>query len=106
MGGHQHTEAVCGLPSSSSSKNRGEKKQRWLERLNSCWNRKCRKREGQRWREVMGVLGAAWVKVLALGFSAHCLKDKSTIKCSNTVKKRTTSAKEWLPGNQLTAGQM
>lgn len=26
-GGHQHTEAVCGLPSSSGSKNRGEKKQ-------------------------------------------------------------------------------
>lgn len=28
--------------SSSSSKNRGEKKQRWLERLNSCWNGKGR----------------------------------------------------------------
>lgn len=46
--GHQHTEAVCGLPSrSNSSKNRGEEKQRWLKRLNSCWSRKCRKREGQ-----------------------------------------------------------
>lgn len=83
MGGHQHTEAVCGLPSSSSSssKNRGEEKQRWLERLNSCWNRKCREREGQRPGEAMGVL-----KVVVMAFGAQGLKEKYTTICLNIIK--------------------
>lgn len=68
VGGHQHTEAVCGLPRSSSSKNRGKEKQRWLERLNSSWNRKRGAREGQRLREVMG---AAWMKVLLWTFKGQ-----------------------------------
>lgn len=72
-GGHQHTEAVCGLPSSSSSsKNRGEEKQRWFERLNSCWNRKCREREGQILRQAVGLLG----KGTGFGFSADIFKGK------------------------------
>lgn len=73
MGGHQHTGAVCGLPSSSSSsKNRGEEKQRWFERLNSCWNRKCREREGQIPRQAVGLLG----KGTGFGFSADIFKGK------------------------------